>query len=98
MDSKKFIEIKKPVEEIREIESEKESKLEVPKVEKVEAVKENSTPNADEDDEQIEEGFKQSLGGAIEATDVVAPPLGVAETAITGVGGEITEGTGKLTD
>jgi|SRR4051812_25571816 len=90
MDSKKFVEIKKPIEEVREVE---EVKLETPEVEKVETAKETSTP----EEKQFEDGCKQTLGTTIEATDAVCPPLGAAEHVTLGVGGAITEGIGKMT-
>jgi len=91
MDSNKFIEIKKPVEEVREVE---EVKLETPLVEKTEA----SFEKSDRDDEKEEkEGVKKILGTEVEITDAAAPPLGAAETAGLEVVGEISQGIGKIT-
>jgi len=91
MDSNKFIEIKKPVEEVREVE---EVKLETPLVEKTEA----SFEKSDRDDEKEEkEGVKEVLGTELEIIDAAAPPVGFVESTLLGTAGEISEGIGKIT-
>ena len=96
MDSKKFIEIKKPVEEVREIEE--ETKLETPKVEKIEAVKETSNPseNLTDEEKEFEKDMKETTGNTVELTGAVNPALGATEAVALGVGGKITESVGKL--
>jgi len=83
--------------EVREIESEKEIELEVPKVEKVKAPTTSSSNEMSEEDKKIEEGAKGVLGTTMAVTTKVAPPVGLAEEGISAAGGAITEGIGKMT-
>jgi len=67
MESKNFIEIKKPVEEVREIENTEQKKLDEKQGSKViEKLEETILPAVHaSDDEEKKEGLKKGTGGAV---------------------------------
>jgi|tagenome__1003787_1003787.scaffolds.fasta_scaffold20901861_3 hypothetical protein len=97
MDGKKFAEIKKPVEEIRYLDNQEQEESKAKVIEKLEETV-LPTAHALDENERFEEGFKDVIGGEIEAGCVLTPSVGVPAAGVSAIGGKITEGVGKLTD
>lgn len=99
MESKKFVEIKKPVAEVREIENtEQEQKKDEKQGSKViEKLEETILPTAyASDDEKQKEGAKQAIGYTLGGIDAVNPAVGGVASGATTITGGIEEGIGKL--
>lgn len=111
MDGKKFVEIKKPVEEVREIENkeQEQKKLNENQGSKlIEKLKTTILPiaHASDGDDEKKEGLKEGAGGVVigsgaaVGTATTNPAIGVAAGATTaGVAkglGKIEKGIGKL--
>jgi len=97
MDSNKFIEIKKPIEEVREVE---EVKLETPLVEKTEASFENSEypDEISDEDKRNKNNTEEVIGGGLTATSAANPVFGGVATGATGALGGVVGLVGEATD
>ena len=86
---------KAQIEEIREVENKELEQNKGSKV--IEKLEETVLPTAHaSDSEEQKEGAKQVLGWELATADKFAPPVGIAASAVEGVGGAVTEGVGKM--
>jgi len=103
MDSKKFVEIKKPVEEVREIEN-KEQKLDENKGSKIiEKLEETILPTAHASDDLTDEDkrkkrYTEETSGGIITASYANPVVGVATTGATAALGGVAGLVGEATD
>ena len=101
MDSNKIIALenkKAQIEEVREIESEKETKLETPTVEKKEtSVEKSSNEELTDKDKRNKKNTEETIGGALTAS-CANPVAGAAATGVTGMLGGVAGLIGEATD
>lgn len=99
MDGKKFIEIKKPVEEVREIETKSDEK-QASKSNIIESVKGTIIPkvHASDGDDETKEAGKEMVGKIIEGGGIVDKKAGAIGAGVFKGAGKAIEGVGKLAD